>query len=146
MTSNFFSLLSFVVVFGSGIRDPGSEIRDPGSEIRDPRSGIRDPGSEIRDPGSGINIPDPQHCLFVKILVNFLAPGSGSAFTIRIQEKVNLMRTRIHCISGNLCSFSKFLLCSVSAALKYVCRSTGSHFHFNSRSRWTSRLVLKLAN
>ncbi len=37
MTTNFFSPLSFVAVFGSGIRDP--------------RSGIRD-----------INIPDPQHC------------------------------------------------------------------------------------
>ncbi len=43
MTTNFFSPLSFVGVFGSGIRDPGSEIRDP-------RSGSRDPGSEIRDP------------------------------------------------------------------------------------------------
>ena len=50
MTTNFFSPLSFVAVFGS--------------EIRDPRSGIRDPGwvkIRIRDPGSGINIPDPQH-------------------------------------------------------------------------------------
>jgi hypothetical protein len=33
MMTNFFSLFSFVAVFGSGIRDPGS----------------------------GINIPDPQH-------------------------------------------------------------------------------------
>jgi hypothetical protein len=33
MTTNFFSPLSFVAVFGSGIRDPGSEIRDPGSGI-----------------------------------------------------------------------------------------------------------------
>ncbi len=30
MTTNFYSPLSFVAVFGSGIRDPGSEIRDPG--------------------------------------------------------------------------------------------------------------------
>jgi hypothetical protein len=31
MTTNFFfSPLSFVAVFGSGIRDLGSEIRDPG--------------------------------------------------------------------------------------------------------------------
>jgi hypothetical protein len=29
-TTNLFSPLSFVAVFGSGIRDPGSEIRDPG--------------------------------------------------------------------------------------------------------------------
>jgi hypothetical protein len=53
MTTNFFSPLSFIAVFGSGIRDPGSGIRDPGS-------GIRDPGwvkIRIRD-----KIPDPQHC------------------------------------------------------------------------------------
>jgi hypothetical protein len=47
MTPNFFSPLSFVAVFGSGIRDPG----DPGSEM-----------GKNQDPGSGINIPDPQHC------------------------------------------------------------------------------------
>jgi hypothetical protein len=38
MTTNFFSPLSFVAVFGSGIRDPGSGIRDgykSGSGIRD---------------------------------------------------------------------------------------------------------------
>jgi hypothetical protein len=50
MTTNFFSHLSFVAVFGSGIRDPGSEIRDPGSGMgknQDPGSGIWDkhPGS-----------------------------------------------------------------------------------------------------
>ena len=55
MTTNFFSPLSFVAVFGSGIRDPGSGIRDPGSEIRDPG------WVKNQDPGSGINIPDPQH-------------------------------------------------------------------------------------
>ncbi len=49
MTTNFFSPLYFVPVFGSEIRDPRSGIRDPGSEIRDPGSGIRDPGSGIRD-------------------------------------------------------------------------------------------------
>ncbi len=31
LTTNFFSPLSFVAVFGSGIRDPRSGIRDPGS-------------------------------------------------------------------------------------------------------------------
>jgi hypothetical protein len=45
MITNFFSPLSFVTVFGSGIRDPG-----PGSGMgknQDPGSGIRDkhPGS-----------------------------------------------------------------------------------------------------
>jgi hypothetical protein len=42
--NKFFSPLSFVAVFGSGIRDP--------------RSGM----GKNQDPGSGINIPDPQHC------------------------------------------------------------------------------------
>jgi hypothetical protein len=40
MTIHFFSPLSFVDVFGSGIQDPGFGIRDPGwVKIR-----IRDPG------------------------------------------------------------------------------------------------------
>ncbi len=39
MTVNFFSPLSFVVVFGSGM-------------------------GKYQDPGSGINIPDPQHWLW----------------------------------------------------------------------------------
>jgi hypothetical protein len=43
LTTNFFSPLSFVAVFGSGIRDPGSGM------------------GKNQDPGSGINIPDPQH-------------------------------------------------------------------------------------
>jgi hypothetical protein len=52
MTSNFFSPLSFVAVFGSGIRDPGwVKIR-----IQDPGSGM----GKNQDPGSGINIPDPK--------------------------------------------------------------------------------------
>jgi len=42
MTTNFFSPLSFVAVFGSGIRNPGSGM------------------GKNQDPGSGINIPDPQ--------------------------------------------------------------------------------------
>jgi hypothetical protein len=44
MNTNFFSPLSFIAVFGSGIRDPGSGM------------------GKNQDPGSGINIPDPQHC------------------------------------------------------------------------------------
>ncbi len=50
MTTNFFDPLSFVAVFGSGIRDPRSGIRGPGSGM-----------GKNQDPGSGINIPDPQH-------------------------------------------------------------------------------------
>jgi hypothetical protein len=44
MTSNFFSPLSFVAVFGSGIQDPGSEI----------------------------NIPDPQHTVIFMLNNIFL--------------------------------------------------------------------------
>jgi hypothetical protein len=44
MTTNCFSPLSFVAVFGSGIQDPGSGM------------------GKNQDPGSGINISDPQHC------------------------------------------------------------------------------------
>jgi hypothetical protein len=43
--TNFFSPLSFVAVFGSGIRGPGSGM------------------GKNQYPGSGINIPDPQHCV-----------------------------------------------------------------------------------
>ncbi len=43
LTTNFFWPLSFVAVFGSGIRDPESGI------------------GKNQDPGSAINIPDPQH-------------------------------------------------------------------------------------
>jgi hypothetical protein len=42
--TTIFSPLSFVAVFGSGIRDPGSGM------------------CKNQDLGSGINIPDPQHC------------------------------------------------------------------------------------
>jgi hypothetical protein len=44
---NFFSPLSFVAVFGSGIRESGSVI------------------GKNQDPGSRINIPDPQLCCYV---------------------------------------------------------------------------------
>jgi hypothetical protein len=57
MSTNFVSLLSFVSVFGFGIRDPRSGIQDPGwVKIR------------IWDPGSGINIPDPQRWNSKKII------------------------------------------------------------------------------
>ncbi len=52
MTTNFFSPLSIIAIFGSGIRDTGSGM------------------GKNQDPGSGINIPDPQHwILALKILV-----------------------------------------------------------------------------
>jgi hypothetical protein len=56
MTINFFSPLSFVAVFGSGIRDPGS------------RKG------KNQDPVSGINIPDPQHWSFFPALKDVTYP------------------------------------------------------------------------
>jgi hypothetical protein len=48
LTKKKFSPLSFVAVFGSGIRDPGSGM------------------GRNQDPGSGINIPDPPHWIFYK--------------------------------------------------------------------------------
>jgi hypothetical protein len=49
LTTNFFSPLSFIAVFGSGIRDPGSGM------------------GKNQDPGSGINIPDPQHWCYLPL-------------------------------------------------------------------------------
>jgi hypothetical protein len=63
MTTNFFSPLSFIAVFGSGIRDPGwVEIR-----IRDKHPGsatlVRGTyGSVDPDPDPYQNVTDPQHC------------------------------------------------------------------------------------
>ncbi len=56
-TTKFFSPLSFVAIFGSGIRYPGSEIRDRGSGIRDGQKS----GSGIRDkhPGSATLVTPP---------------------------------------------------------------------------------------
>ncbi len=86
---NFFSPLSFLPVFGSGIRDPGSGM------------------GKNQDPGSVINIPDPQHCKLQRLAGRFdnpmstwfLAPmagqvtdsGSGSWFT----SKSSISRTPI---------------------------------------------------
>jgi hypothetical protein len=70
MKKKKFSPLSFVTVFGSGIRDPGSEIRDPGwVKIR------------IREPGSGINIPDPPHW-------NYGTGSTGSGSTTSLESIV----------------------------------------------------------
>jgi hypothetical protein len=78
MKSNFFPPLSFVAIFGSGIRDPGSGM----GKNQDPGSGINIPDPQhwfgIRDPGSGkslFRIPDPE----VKKAPD---PGSGSATLI----------------------------------------------------------------
>ncbi len=61
MTSIFFSSLSFVLVFGSGIRDPGSGM------------------GKNQGPGSGINIPDPQY--WTNLLLLFYARGPTVLFT-----------------------------------------------------------------
>ena len=47
MTTNFFSPMSFIAVFGSGIRDPGWDPGSGMSKNQDPGSGTRDkhPGS-----------------------------------------------------------------------------------------------------
>jgi hypothetical protein len=70
MTTNFFSPLSFVAVFGSGIRDPKSEIRDPGSGM-----------GKNQDPGSGINIPDPQHCKILNFIFEMLKEKNFAQFS-----------------------------------------------------------------
>jgi hypothetical protein len=66
MTSNFFTL-SFVAVFGSGIRDPGSGM------------------GKNQDPGSGINIPDPPNWMFVRksenIFIIYLIDFCRATFT-----------------------------------------------------------------
>jgi hypothetical protein len=55
MTTNFFSPLSFVAVFGSGMGDAGSGI------------------GKNQDSGSGINILDQRHwCLFISTESLFL--------------------------------------------------------------------------
>jgi hypothetical protein len=83
MTSNFFSPLSFVAVFGSGIRDP--------------RSGIRDLGwvkFRIQDPGSGINIPDPQHC--VQCIYKPQRHKNVHRWTIRVEGKEIKAAMHVH--------------------------------------------------
>jgi hypothetical protein len=61
MTAKFFSSLSFVAVFGSGIRDLGSGTWNPGPGTRIPVSGM----GKIRIRDTGIKIPDQQHCFFI---------------------------------------------------------------------------------
>jgi hypothetical protein len=56
MGTNFFTPLSFIAVFGSGIRDPGSGM------------------GKNQGPGSGINIPDPQHWLLVRYILGASLP------------------------------------------------------------------------
>ncbi len=54
MTTNFFSPMSFIAVFGSVIRDLGSGM------------------GKNQDPGSGINIPDQPHWGEVRRTLDFL--------------------------------------------------------------------------
>ncbi len=80
MTTIFVSPLSFVAVFGSGIRYPGSGM------------------GKNQDPGSGINIPDPWHCFFTGTVGQKLLP----------LEKIlirNILRTML-----SFRSFSSFII------------------------------------
>ncbi len=75
MTKIFLSPLTFVAVFGSGIRDPGSEIRDPGSGMD-------------KNPGSGI--PDPQHWFFCVVLLGARrkSRGFGTRYGYVLQSQI----------------------------------------------------------
>jgi hypothetical protein len=75
LTKIFFSPLSSLPVFGSGIRDPGSGIRDPGSGMgknQDPGSGI---GSEYTriyysEVGGGRAVGQAGRFIFYSLLVH----------------------------------------------------------------------------
>ena len=67
--TNFFSPLSLVTVFGSGIRDPGSGM------------------GKIQDPGSGINIPDPPHWRGIMVTSSFIV-----IFTFQLGNRVVVVR------------------------------------------------------
>jgi hypothetical protein len=107
----FTPLLSFLPVFGSGIRDPRSEIRDPRSEIRDPGwVKIR-----IRDTGSGINIPDPQHWWLQEMVGQLNLFSSFGAVNGSEMEKKIRIRDR-HSGSATLAKtdiFRQFAFCHV---------------------------------
>jgi hypothetical protein len=80
MTTNFFSPLSFVAVFGSGIRDQRSGIRDPGSGMgknQDPGSGIRDkhPGSATLPESQMISRFDYGPYAYAHSLISLLPQG-----------------------------------------------------------------------
>jgi hypothetical protein len=79
MATNFFSPLSFVVVFGSGIRDPGSGM------------------GKNQDPGSGINIPDPQHYF----LASFI-------FIIQYSKLIDRYGTVFYSYLESYCILAKF--------------------------------------
>jgi len=63
--------LSFVAVFGSGIRDPGSGM------------------GKNQDPGSGINIPDPQHCA----LQRFEFRNQGLFLPLLMKQQMGLVES-----------------------------------------------------
>jgi hypothetical protein len=105
MTTNFFSPLSFIAVFGSGIRDPGSGIQDPGwvksgSGIRDKHPGsatlfrIRENG--CRGGGAGGRgkgaEPDP---------AALLPPTRGRQWAARGQDPLGIREALLNmCIGG----------------------------------------------
>jgi hypothetical protein len=86
MITNFFSPLSFVTVFGSGIRDPKSGVRDPGwVKIR-----IRDkyPGSATLVRNS-LKILSPGCGLLAFGAADFPTSSTFSTFSCKEKEYLN---------------------------------------------------------
>ncbi len=89
MTTNFFSPLSFVAVFGSGIRDPGSGM------------------GKNQDPGSGINIPDSQHCHLVLPFGTHVLNGVGKYIYFSEKRLDNRTRNNVSTTSALFLQTSK---------------------------------------
>jgi hypothetical protein len=125
---NFFSPLSFVAVFGSGIRDPGSGI------------------GKNQDPGSGINIPDPPHC----------EKGSkGDRYrycskfrsSIRLQQETNYVKQHVQIVNWNTSFDSKNRSITVrnyqgiSGFTQYINTRAPNHARYRSRAVFWNRDV-----
>jgi hypothetical protein len=75
MTTNFFSPLSFVAVFGSRM-------------------------GKNQDPGSRINIPDPQHCKFATDFASVV--DTGGKFATGVNDSGGKFAACVNDIGGNL--------------------------------------------
>ncbi len=104
MITNFFSPLSFVTVFGSGIRDPGSGM------------------GKNQDPGSGINIPDPPHW-FLSVVRSVMASGAVKLIIIKLVTNINGLSFKY--VVLKLATDKVHRLCLSADKLKVVSNGTG---------------------